>query len=663
MSPQSAASDDDISVTSTAMSEMQDEYILERILAERNATDGSRQWLVKWEGYPEERSTWEPRSSFTSGEPLFEWQAKQMRIARGYDKPYDVATFEQRIGEIEKARVIHKARRRAKRIRLGLPVSTDSDEGDSSDEAEESDDEVLLDRPSVSRRGSLRTVNQSLNDFVIEKDEVVREGSPRKAKNNKISKISTSDSETGDHLSDDSLVEDLRTKEFNKNHKRLKKKLKLRGESATARSPDPPLEQLPPVGIPSIQSPLSRPVPPVGAQRRRSPPPRRAPAVETERRESQPSKKILPAGMDRRQSIPTLPPAKYSGTMNRMPSQLKGAVGTGPKRYATKQPRYQGKPKVQGAAIMGRWDASVKPRKRTMVAPGIVPTSSAKRFGKLSIQRKYEKAGRNEPAPNPENLVFINPKKDRAIPQPIATPKRNKSPVMSAWEIYRERLKNENSDLRNVEKTSVPEPEVDEDENLPMDIDWGGSLDVTPAAPQPTSVTASKQLVETSCSIQQSPTTDRQLQDVPLEPHASETSAGLLSEERPNSVNVISSKSSLSSHAGYPGDLFVQDGHENRQDNNESLSRLGPKPEVSVLTGPRSTQDPGLDPDARPLLAIVRVGHEGHKVGSVRIKGLEWCYKSMLLRTKIEGQMQIWCKVCCTAMDYRRYHHEVGPYL
>lgn len=133
-SPQNVMSDGEVSVTSSVMSEPREEYILDKILAERTTSNG-REWLVQWEGYPEERSTWEPRSSFTSDQPLDEWRTQRMRVARGFVKPFDVAAFEKRVSAIEEARAVRKAKRRAKRIRLGLPVLPDPDELDSSEEA------------------------------------------------------------------------------------------------------------------------------------------------------------------------------------------------------------------------------------------------------------------------------------------------------------------------------------------------------------------------------------------------------------------------------------------------------------------------------------------------------------------------------------------------
>lgn len=658
-SPPNAMSDDEVSITLSVESEEQEEYLLDKILAETMTSKG-RRWLVQWEGYPEERSTWEPKSSFTSEQPLEDWKVQKMRIARGYAKPYDVAAFEKRVRAIEKARAIRIAKRRAKRIRLGLSEPSESDELDSSEEAEESDDDIPPDRPTRSQRGSLRKLDPSLNDFVIEDDQIVGRESPRKGIINRSHKSPVSDSETGDHLSDDSLVEDLRAKEFNKSHKRLKKIHKPRSELFISKSPEPPSRHLPQARTASMQSPPSRQMSPVGAQRRQSQPSRQIPPAGTDRRHIQPSKKITPAGLDRRQSMPTLSSSKYSGTMNRATGQLKGAMGTGPKRYAKKQSKYQGKPKVQGAAIMGRWDASAKPRKLTTVIPGLVPSLNAKTFGKLSIQRKYEKAGRNEPAPNPENLTFINPRKDKAGPRPIIMPKRNTSPVKTAWEIYQERLKNETTDLGDTGNQIVVEPDVGED--VRMDVDSDGELDMTHTTLQPVSITGSKERVETGRSGQPIHTTEHQMKDLPLKTNTSETKADMPSEQAPNSAAETARKSSVSFHSQNSGEGSVHERFENRIDNDASCSGAGPNPEVSVPTGPRSTQDHISDADAKPLLATIRVGHEGHRVGAVRLKGIPWQCRTMLLRTKVEGQLEVWCGVSCTVKDYKRYHNGVGNF-
>lgn len=122
--------DDSISITSTAPSEPREEYAVDTVLAARE-TDGVTQYLVKWEGYPEERCTWEPATSFQSLDTLSDWDEKKLRIEQGLEVACDVDDLLKRIDIWIKSSQDRKSRRRAKRIRLGLPVASD----DTDDEA------------------------------------------------------------------------------------------------------------------------------------------------------------------------------------------------------------------------------------------------------------------------------------------------------------------------------------------------------------------------------------------------------------------------------------------------------------------------------------------------------------------------------------------------
>lgn len=123
--------DDSISLTSTAPSEPQEEYAVETVLAERE-TDGVTQYLVKWEGYPEERCTWEPATSFQSLDTLSDWDKKKLRIEQGLEAPCDVDNLLKRIDAWIKSSEDRKSRRRAKKIRLGLPVASDETDDEAS---------------------------------------------------------------------------------------------------------------------------------------------------------------------------------------------------------------------------------------------------------------------------------------------------------------------------------------------------------------------------------------------------------------------------------------------------------------------------------------------------------------------------------------------------
>ena len=53
------------------------QYVVERILAERRS-GRSKQYLVKWQGYPTEESSWEPRGNLNCPDRLAEFEAQQL---------------------------------------------------------------------------------------------------------------------------------------------------------------------------------------------------------------------------------------------------------------------------------------------------------------------------------------------------------------------------------------------------------------------------------------------------------------------------------------------------------------------------------------------------------------------------------------------------------
>jgi chromo domain-containing protein 1 len=117
--------DDAISITSTQSEEYssEEEFLVERVLAERRGADDKVSYLIFWAGYPEEKSTWEPRKNIQDPAILESWEERKGEETRGTKPAFDVAGFEARIAEIEKARLERHQRRKAKRRRLGIPVS------------------------------------------------------------------------------------------------------------------------------------------------------------------------------------------------------------------------------------------------------------------------------------------------------------------------------------------------------------------------------------------------------------------------------------------------------------------------------------------------------------------------------------------------------------
>lgn len=117
-----ADDDDDVSVTSTLLSEQESEYEVETILTEQVLGDNKTYYLVKWAGYPIARCTWEPVESFYNKETFADWDRKKKEIAAGERRPFDLEGWERHLTALEKAREQRKRRREAKRKRLGVSV-------------------------------------------------------------------------------------------------------------------------------------------------------------------------------------------------------------------------------------------------------------------------------------------------------------------------------------------------------------------------------------------------------------------------------------------------------------------------------------------------------------------------------------------------------------
>ena len=163
--PSEISDDDSISLTSTVASVQKEEYLIEGIIAERD-NNGIMEYLARWEGYPDERCTWEVREHFTDI-TLLEWETQKMRVARGYAQPYNVEALLDRVEEWISATKQRKSRRRAKRLRLGLPVSpleeTNTDENESYEEVEEASSDEEYDLESPVSRNSTKSKSASLS--------------------------------------------------------------------------------------------------------------------------------------------------------------------------------------------------------------------------------------------------------------------------------------------------------------------------------------------------------------------------------------------------------------------------------------------------------------------------------------------------------------------
>ncbi|KAH8593296.1 hypothetical protein B0O99DRAFT_218739 [Bisporella sp. PMI_857] len=130
---------DDVSIESTESEDYDSdqEYLVDRILAQKKE-GGTDYYLISWDGYPLESSTWEPRENITDETILEHWNERRKLEASGAKPKFDLASFNAKVQASNKAKKRQNLLRKEKRKRLGIAVSSDSDRyEDESEEAEE----------------------------------------------------------------------------------------------------------------------------------------------------------------------------------------------------------------------------------------------------------------------------------------------------------------------------------------------------------------------------------------------------------------------------------------------------------------------------------------------------------------------------------------------
>ena len=91
-------------------SEQEEVYEVDRILAQKEFEDGQERFLVRWVGYPDERSTWEPTNSFLNPQTLISW-AHDL-LTGNVPSVAEVEEIQARIDAFEKAKAVRQQRRR-----------------------------------------------------------------------------------------------------------------------------------------------------------------------------------------------------------------------------------------------------------------------------------------------------------------------------------------------------------------------------------------------------------------------------------------------------------------------------------------------------------------------------------------------------------------------
>ena len=133
--------DDAISITSTQEEEYtsDQEFLVERVLAEKRDANNKVSYLIFWAGYPEEKSTWEPRNNIQDPAILEAWEECKGQEAAGTKPAFDLHGFNSRLAKIELARVERHQLRKAKRRRLGIPASSSEEDAGNTDDSDSSE--------------------------------------------------------------------------------------------------------------------------------------------------------------------------------------------------------------------------------------------------------------------------------------------------------------------------------------------------------------------------------------------------------------------------------------------------------------------------------------------------------------------------------------------
>ncbi|KAF7872497.1 hypothetical protein EAF04_003418 [Stromatinia cepivora] len=109
------------------------EFTVERILAQKSE-DGQQLYLIRWTGFPEEASSWEPRRNILGKAVLDAWKTRQSRELKGLDTPYDIRKLEALKKRVEDGKIRRRRLRREKRKRQGIVVSPHDSDADVGEE-------------------------------------------------------------------------------------------------------------------------------------------------------------------------------------------------------------------------------------------------------------------------------------------------------------------------------------------------------------------------------------------------------------------------------------------------------------------------------------------------------------------------------------------------
>ena len=434
---------DSISITSTPASEPQEEYALDGILAERD-NEGVREYLVKWQGYDILRSTWEGEDNFRNDLTIPEWEKRKIRVVRGEEAPFDVADLELKIEKWNEETEDRKARRQAKRKKLGFRVALEEPEENSeyeerfskasSGEGEGSRRMVSKESPSrtitAQRRRKQREPSTSTDSKSEDDIPLIRQSASHRKKGIAIKLKRPPGSQGRANRNDISIIS---TDEDDDDDDRVTNKaLSTKKAGSTAKNTTPKN-----VKYSSMKSAKSSTLPQITTK------------VSSEAKkqdlDGKAARSHLKAALGRSQSVKDNAIKDASARKNtakentakaetvrvnkavsaKTTNAVSGAVKPKlPFMSGSKDPvrpinrsahkSAPSKPEVTGSAIFSHWNQEVRRQGPWQARPREPPKASENKVERqpktLSWKNKYHKAGRNELAPDVSQLNLFNPK-------------------------------------------------------------------------------------------------------------------------------------------------------------------------------------------------------------------------------------------------------------
>ncbi|KAL9608458.1 MAG: hypothetical protein Q9167_006709 [Letrouitia subvulpina] len=688
-----SSDEDTVATISTVESEQKDYYEVEGILAERTV-NGITEYLVKWKGYPDHRHTWEGEGQFDNEDTLFEWNENKMRISRGLLKPFDVLAW-------ERAKSRRQERRREKKKKRGLPVAEKSS---STDHSSDEDFTSAIDEQSDSTGESHNTDDvdpwsakeenallESLSKLRAPYFNAILESHGSEGTVDDVLRHKTqAELERKTRLLHDSFKDSGRTfpidlhlkprqqtkgKErealTHKTRRRPRKRVIDSDDSTSSDEEFTPIEAL----IPDVLDEPTSKITTANAPNTISA------TSESLTKESQrttksvgmPSKvvtlkvpKVSPLDTTSKASVPPVTKLTQSFTTAGKPVRF-GGYGRGPARSNSSTITADKGPKP---GVFANWDKQTKQRKSRLTLPvgGEKETGRPQKFKKLAIQNSVRKAARNELAPNPDSLVFLNRKDGKVIAPAKSNAEGPQTIKKKPFDMVQEQLTKSPSTSILVDDINSNENEGLNDSDVAEEITFVATNQPTRRSSVPLETYMRKHDSSQLSSVAPIAVMGG---DRIKHPTLQDQGQYRIIEKPDNSTNIDKIQRPPTGPRRMLSDTtaeFSRRKHDELYAMAEDANSPEPVTEPSSLYPPVSSGTRFIQYRERAtndVVGQILVGPEKENIGSVTFKGLqEWHMKDIFLTIKIPPhQVHVICRSMCTAGEYAAIFHNPQKYI